>query len=30
MLEMGGQPGAGNATLIWSLPPNVLATLAEK
>jgi phosphohistidine phosphatase len=30
MLEIDGQPGAGDATLIWSLPPNVLATLAEK
>ena len=30
MLEIDGQPAAGNATLIWSLPPNVLATLAKK
>jgi phosphohistidine phosphatase len=30
MLELDEQPGAGSATLIWSLPPNVLATLAEK
>lgn len=30
MLEIDGAPGARGATLIWSLPPDVLARLAEK
>jgi phosphohistidine phosphatase len=30
MLEMHGQTGARSATLLWSLPPDVLAALVEK
>jgi hypothetical protein len=30
MLEIEGEPDARSATLIWSLPPDVLAKLAKR